>query len=112
MLNLLSPHHHLKREKKNAEHAKKATQKDIKCKDLKEDASEASTSFLVQLGTLDEEIDIQEDKNNALWCELVKVKIEYTVHQGKLDQKSGDLEKTIEKYNVFVKQHASYKSVK
>ena len=77
--------------------------------EYKEDPSMAAVNFLNQLEKLDEEIEIQEKENEALVDELKNVKVDFAVNQCKLDQKSLEAEKSLDKFNVLLKQHACCK---
>ena len=85
---------------------KKVVISSIECK---EDPSMEAVKFLSQLEKLDEEIEIQEKKNDALVDELKNVKVGFAVNQCKLDQKSLEAEKSLDKFNVLLKQHACCK---
>ena len=74
--------------------------------ECKEDPSMAAVKFLDKLEKLDEEIEIQEKENEAFAEELKNVKVDFAVNQCKLNQKSLEAEKSSEKYNVLLKQHA------
>ena len=59
---------------------------------------------------IDEKLDAQELMNDAMAEELEREKVALAISQFKLDIKSEELEKSKEKLNMLVKQHASCSS--
>jgi hypothetical protein len=72
----------------------------------KVDTGSAGLEFLEHLEDIDEEIEKQEEENIRLAGELERGKVLLAVSQCKLENKKSELNKTSEKLDLLVKQHA------